>query len=178
MTGHNISPIIICAWGLATDLAAKSKKIKHFYMRYFKLLVISILIGPSLFAQPDSTHNIKPGGDSKSYATLYVYRQKSFVGSMISYNLSVNDSTICRMKNNSKYIIRLYKEGETELTAKTEKKSSVRINVEFGKEYYLKCGVKTGIMAGRPQLELIDPEQGKLDFQNVEGRNKESEKEN
>jgi hypothetical protein len=33
-------------------------------------------------------------------------------------------------------------------------------------------------MAGRPQLELIYPEQGKLDFQNVEGRNKESEKEN
>lgn len=147
-------------------------------MRYFKLLLISILIGPSLFAQSDSTNNDQSGDNSKSYATLHVYRQKNFVGSMISYNLSVNDSTVCRVKNNSKYIIRLYKEGETELTAKTEKKSAVRINVEFGKEYYLKCGVKTGIMAGRPQLELIYPEQGKLDFQNVEGRNKESEKEN
>lgn len=45
------------------------------------------------------------------YATLYVYRPRNFVGSMDSYNLHEADSVICRVKNNSKYIVRLYREG-------------------------------------------------------------------
>jgi len=30
--------------------------------------------------------------------------------------------------------------------------------------------LKTGILEGRPELELVYPEQGRLDFANVEGR--------
>src|SRR6266542_932422 len=104
------------------------------------------------------------------YATLYVYRVRNFVGSMVGYKLHVNDSDVCKIKNNSKYAIKLYKEGITEIWAKTEKKASVKIDVKFGKEYYVRCGLTTGIFAGRPQLNMIAPEQGKLDFDNVEGR--------
>jgi len=67
-------------------------------------------------------------------------------------------------------MIHLSHEGQVELWAKTEKKASVKINVEFGKKYYLKCGVKEGIMEGRPELDLVTPDQGELGFANIEGR--------
>jgi hypothetical protein len=109
------------------------------------------------------------------FATLHVYRPRNFVGSAISYNLHAGDSEICKVKNNSKYTIHLFKEGELELWAKTEKRESVNIDVKFGKEYYLKCGLKEGIIEGRPVLELVIPEQGELDFANVKGRKDEKD---
>ena len=61
------------------------------------------------------------------------------------------------------------RKGPTEIWAKTEIKSSVKINVQFGQEYYLKSSITTGIMGGRPELNQIYLEQGKLDFENVRG---------
>lgn len=148
---------------------------KHVFITTALILVIaSSFVAGDHYKQTRSL--VKNDADS-SYATLYAYREKSLVGSLIGYNLSVGDSVVCRIKNNSKYIIKLYKQGPVEISAKTEKKTSVKLNVEFGKEYYLKCSIKTGIMEGRPQLELVYPEQGKLDFQNVEGRNKDNDRE-
>jgi len=50
--------------------------------------------------------------DTSQYATLFVYRKRDFVGSAVSYNLHQSDSIICRIKNNSKYVVRIYKEGQ------------------------------------------------------------------
>jgi uncharacterized protein DUF2846 len=117
-----------------------------------------------------NAQNIGTDSSESKYATLYVYRPKNFVGSLISYELHVNDSAVCRIKNNTKYVIHLDKPGEVELWAKTEQRASIKMNVEAGKKYYLKCGVKTGIIEGRPELNLIQPAQGELDFVSVEGR--------
>ena len=117
-----------------------------------------------------SAQNIGTDSSQNQYATLYVFRQKNLVGSLVSYELHVNDSAVCRIKNNSKYVIHLDKPGEVELWARTEQKASVKINVELGKAYYLKCGVKTGLIEGRPELELTLPSQGGLDFAAVQGR--------
>jgi hypothetical protein len=138
------------------------------------VLALSILIiskaqdvNDSSNTQPASPN---PVHDSTKYATLYVYRERNMMGSMVGYDLHEDDSVICRVKNNSKFIIKLYKEGPTEIWAKTEKKVAVHINVEFEKEYYIKCGVKPGWVQARAQLDLVYPGQGKLDFANIEGR--------
>jgi hypothetical protein len=113
--------------------------------------------------------------DSTKYATLYVYRPSNFVGSFIGYNLhitnlAIKDSIIGRAKNNSKFIVKVYQEGKTQIFAQTESKRAVNIDVKFGRKYFLKCGIATGIFVGRPQLDLIYPEQGELDYDNVTGR--------
>jgi hypothetical protein len=144
----------------------------------FTLFIVACLTRSDAQQIPDSSGTLSHDSVNKAvsapYATLYVYRPRNFVGSLESYNLHEADSIICRVKNNSKYIIRLYQEGPAEIWAKTEKKVSVKINVVFGKEYFLKCGLKGGIMTGRPEMELVYPEQGKLDFENVEGREKDN----
>lgn len=104
-------------------------------------------------ARKDSLHRAK-FGDHPDYAILYAYRP-SGPGVLIGYNLHLDDSVICRMKDNSKYEIRLYKEGPTTLWAKTETKSSIPLTVRFGEEYYLKCTLQMGAFVGEPRLGLI-----------------------
>ena len=95
--------------------------------------------------------------DTTKFATLYVYRNKKFAGSMISYALRMDNpemtgKVLQTVKNNSFFIVKLYNEGQTILWAKTETKSSVMVNVKYGQSYYLRCAVSMGIMAGRPRV--------------------------
>lgn len=115
--------------------------------------------------------------DTMNYALLYVYRPKNMMGFAISYDLKVSNDTfkdmaVGRVKNKSKFVVKLYQEGMTEILARTESKSSVKINVKFGAKYYLKCGITTGLFVGRPELSLVYPEQGELDYTNMESKNK------
>lgn len=131
----------------------------------------SIMINENKLSPTDSILNQT---DTTNYALLYVYRPKNFSGSAMSYDLKItnalfSDHPIGRVKNNSKFIVKLYQEGKTQLFAQTESKRAVLIDVKFGKKYYLKCGITIGVLVGRPELNLIYPEQGELDFENVEG---------
>lgn len=121
--------------------------------------------------QTDSTI-INSVSDTTQYALLYVYRPKNFVGSVVSYKLKMTNSketelVLGTVKNNSKFVVKLYQEGVAELIAKTEAKSVVKIDVKFGSKYYLKCGVSIGAFVGRPDLNLIYPAQGELDYEGM-----------
>ena len=110
--------------------------------------------------------------DSTRYALLYVYRPRNFTGSAVVYDLKMTNPVaknlfVGRVKNNSKFVVKLHQEGTTEIFAVTESKRVVTINVKFGHKYYLKCGVTTGFFVGRPELNLVYPEQGELDFDNI-----------
>ncbi len=152
---------------------------KHFLL-IAVLLILSAAFNQPVFAQDtiktqDTAKINKPEStgltDERQFATIYIYRPRNFTGSAISYNIYLNDSLVCHIKNNTKYAIRVYKEGSVELSAKTEQKRKVNLNLKFGGEYYLKCGVTMGVLVGRPDLNLIFPEQGRLDFENLDAKN-------
>ena len=121
--------------------------------------------------QTSATDTIMKTADTNKCAFLYIYRLRSFAGSAISYNIHLNDSVICRIKNDTKYIIKLFKEGPVQLWAETEQKDKINLDVHFGQEYFLKCGIKPGIMVGRPELSMQASEQGRLDFENLNAKN-------
>jgi hypothetical protein len=140
-----------------------------------------VFIGCICNAQIDTVKNtsnkliIKGVTDTSKYALLFVYRNKNFSGSIVGYDLKINNSCfkdycIGRVKNNSKFVVKLYQEEKTEIFATTATKRNVYINVKYGQKYYLKCGVTMGLVVGRPELNLVYPEQGELDFENVKGR--------
>jgi hypothetical protein len=51
------------------------------------------------------------------------------------------------------------------LIAKTESKVELPIDVVFGKEYFLRCSVKIGLMMGRPIMEFVSYQNGKAEFE-------------
>ena len=106
---------------------------------------------------------VDPNAD---YATIYVYRF-SGVGPIVSYDLYLGDDIICRVKNKWKQSVQVKSLGYNSVWAKTESKTEIPVNLKAGHEYYIRCGLKMGIMVGRPSLELIDNKTGKMEFESL-----------
>lgn len=104
-----------------------------------------------------------------------MYRSSPY-GLLISYNLHLGDSVIARVPNNFAGEIIIRKEGPDTLWARTESKTDIPIEIGFGKVYYLRCGVKVGIMAGRPDLSLVDATIGKAEYNAVLERKQKRDK--
>lgn len=104
------------------------------------------------------------------YAILNVYRYGG-VGALVGYDLYLGDSVICRVRNNFKTTIHIRKDGLNTLWARTEAKAEVPIDIEMGKTYYLRCGIKSGAFVGHPHLDLIDSKAGKVEFTSFNAKN-------
>jgi hypothetical protein len=128
-------------------------------MKKYILFLIFILAQLSINAQ--SIDPIASTVDTSKYATLYVYRPSSIVGVAIGYDLYVDDKVVCRIKSGVKYAIKVYKEGTIEVWGQTESKESITLNVKFGEEYYIKCGLSPGFAVGRPSLLIEEKNIGK-----------------
>lgn len=102
------------------------------------------------------------------YALLHIYRPKSKKRSFASFTINVNDTPVCKIKSNTRYSIKIYKFGTTEIWARSESKSSLTLNIEMGKEYYLKCNVKQDFWAESPRLEMKETAKGKEEFDDAE----------
>ncbi|MDR0700120.1 MAG: DUF2846 domain-containing protein [Tannerella sp.] len=100
-------------------------------------------------------------------ALLHIYRPSSMMGMAISYDLYLNEWVLFRVKNKTKTTIRITSPGTYTLWAKTEAREELPVNIELGKEYYLRCSVSMGAFVGRPDLSLIDPQMGKMEFDKV-----------
>jgi hypothetical protein len=114
-----------------------------------------------------------PGADTIQYAVLYVYLEarNTTANRMLIVNNSVvyvDSSAVCWMSgnsNNPKFEIKLYKEGETEVSLYDK---STKINVEFGKEYYVEC--KFSLTPFHPvtiTVNSVPPEEGKVAYQKI-----------
>jgi hypothetical protein len=125
--------------------------------KILKVEDLNNLIGETRDTIIDSTWN---------YAKIYIYRP-SGTGSLVGYDVYLGDSVIWRAKSNSKQEIVIRKKGLNTLWAKTESKLEIPIDVEFGREYYLRCSMGMGIMVGRPQLQLIDRIQGRVEYNSI-----------
>lgn len=97
------------------------------------------------------------------YALLHIYRM-SAAGFLVSYDLHLGDSVICRVQNNWKTTLRIRKDGYNSLWARTETKEEIPIKIEMGKEYYVRCGITLGAFVGHPKLELVDNSTGKVEY--------------
>ncbi|GGB83942.1 hypothetical protein [Dyadobacter sediminis] len=121
-----------------------------------------------LAALKADNEEVEPGID---YAVLYVYRTGG-AGIIINYNLSLGDSVICRVTNRFSQAIKIYKQGPTELSAKTEAKSVIPIDIQKGRSYYVRCSVIPGITIGRPGLELMSKKAGSREYELAKSKSK------
>lgn len=103
------------------------------------------------------------------HAIFYVYRP-SGAGLLLNYDLYLGDTVICRVTNNHKEKVRIYKDGLNSIWAKTEAKTEIPVDVELGREYYVRCGVEMGFMVGRPSIELVDASIGEGEYHSIKNK--------
>jgi hypothetical protein len=102
-----------------------------------------------------------------SYALVHVYRLNKLAGFAIGYDVRLNDSVVYRARNNSQATIRRTKSGSIVLSAKTEARSELTLDVQTGREYYVRCSLGMGAVVGRPQLTQVTVAEGKQDAARV-----------
>lgn len=100
-------------------------------------------------------------------AILHIYRKSSLAGAAVSYDLYLDNDKVFRASNKSKTTIKITKEGMNTLSAKTETRVEIPIEIQFGKEYYIRCGMKMGALVGRPKIEIVDINTGKSEFEKI-----------
>lgn len=100
------------------------------------------------------------------YALLHIYRFGG-VGSMVGYDLYLGDSVLVRVKNNWKETVMIKKDGLNTLWAKTESKVEIPVDIEIGKEYYIRCAVTMGAFVGRPKIDLVSKSTGRAEFASI-----------
>ena len=100
-------------------------------------------------------------------ALIYIYRPKGFKGAAVNYRVFIGEELIARIINGGYYSI-LVDPGEKEIWAKTESKSSVNLNAESGKIYYVKALIRMGFFVGRPSLSIVPNEKAEKEVLRVQ----------
>jgi len=95
---------------------------------------------------------------------VYIYRVPAFTGSAVYYDIKVNGNPITTLKNGGYFPYQTLT-GEIEFSAATETSSSVTLDVEPGKEYYIKGSLSVGFLAGRPHLAVVPNKVGEKEIQ-------------
>jgi hypothetical protein len=139
-------------------------------MNFKKLFLALFLVGLSnfIYAQPHKQIELK---DSENYATIYIYRLHIRESRNNTFKINLNDTSF-KVKDYSRHIIKIYREGDLKIFSKKETSDEVILNIKFGREYYIKCGIKPGIITARPELTIMNDRFGKADFENITVKNK------
>lgn len=110
------------------------------------LLFFWLLLSLSSFAQNDN-------------ATIYIYRPSTFVGSMVTDHIYINNKKICEIKNGGYLEYKVFTENTiaisvfgTALGTESDKLSQVSFNISKGQKYYFKIFPKFGKIG----IEQID----------------------
>lgn len=96
------------------------------------------------------------------YAVIYFYRPGNFV--QTPYDVHLNDQVVYRSKNNTKTFVKVDKPGKYEIWGSTESRESINVDIEMGKDYYVKSYVKFGVAIWRPAFDLMAPEFGRNEW--------------
>ena len=97
--------------------------------------------------------------------TVYVYRPKAFTGGAISYTVSVNGAEVSSLPSGG-YFVYYATPGEAEISAKTEAKTSVTVDVKAGQSYYVQGSIGMGVFVGHPHLTQVTNDVGAKEIAN------------
>jgi hypothetical protein len=97
------------------------------------------------------------------YALLYAYRPDNLGAGDMTYDVRLNDSVIYRARFGSRAVIRLTKPGAVTLWAEKGNKP-LTLEVEPGKEYFLRCGLQVSLFKVSPWLSIVSTRLGRLEY--------------
>ncbi len=125
------------------------------------LLLLSIVSGCASVPMASSDEDAK----AKSFtvpankSSIYVYRNESF-GGAIPMTVSL-DGKLAGQSGPKTYFMWEVEPGSHEVASIAENTSTLKLNTEAGKVYYVWQEVKMGLWMPRSLLQEVDPETGK-----------------
>ncbi|MCA1826919.1 MAG: DUF2846 domain-containing protein [Myxococcales bacterium] len=110
-------------------------------------------------APPDADLAAKKFEPPAGHANLYVYRNETF-GSAIRLSVLLDEMQLGSTAAKT-YLYAPISPGKHRLVSKAENDSSLELDVEPGKNYFLWQEVKMGVWSARSLLQQVDDQRGK-----------------
>lgn len=102
------------------------------------------------------------------YALIHFYRPQSAMGAFLGYKIkNEQDSIIGRLRNGEKFIFKTQTFGPQVFYGALETSEEIKINIEKGKEYFVRCAVTMGVVIGRPEIYIIENNVGIKEFERM-----------
>jgi hypothetical protein len=109
---------------------------------------------PAPTAAATATSAVELGKPAAGKGQIVFFRN-SFQGMLIRCTVRENGTLVSGLPN-GRYFVRDVEPGLHTLTAATESKDTLRLEVEAGEVYYNRCTISMGLMVGRPNLSPSD----------------------
>lgn len=90
--------------------------------------------------------------DTAQYALVCLYRPGNYAGPAMKARIFANEKLVSRLRNNSRQIIKVHKEGPLTIWAETEKRDEVELDIKFGEVYFIRAEIGMGIVMARVHL--------------------------
>jgi hypothetical protein len=117
----------------------------------FALLLTALAPFASLLVAQDS-----------SKATVYVYRQKKFVGSGLSPSVFLDDKKVADMDNGRYFALKL--EPGSHIVRSNEKDSEIDQTWEAGNVYFVTISIAAGFAKGHGQIATMSEKQARKEM--------------
>lgn len=135
-------------------------KVRVVYAIACMMMLLSFASAQQPASQPNSTSS-----DTKSQATVYVYRYKQFVGKALSPSVYCDENELARMENGRYFVVTLAP-GQ-HVFRSNDKQAGINLDVKAGEKYYVRVEIATGLMKGHGRLVSVAPEQGSYEIKNL-----------
>lgn len=100
------------------------------------------------------------------YAVIHFYRPSDANGMLLGYKIKTkNDSIIGRLTNGGKFIYKTKQLGNQKFYGELETKKEIEITLKKGEEYFVRCGVVSGVILGRPEINIVQNHTGIKEFE-------------
>lgn len=103
--------------------------------------------------------------DTAKYALLYIYRPRKWAGSAWKHTIHADDIELCNLKNGSTSIVKIEKEGITDIWCTGN--SSNKVNIKFGRVYFVKSEIGIGVWVINPLINVQPIKHGYEAFMKV-----------
>lgn len=123
--------------------------------KWLALSIVALCAGCSADGTPFTKVDSIPDGKG----VVYIYRPAHFTGSAVYGTLKANDVPITKVTNGG-YFPYVAEPGMLHLSIATETTNSTDVDVEAGKETYVKSSVSIGLLVGHLTLTEVSPEIG------------------
>lgn len=121
------------------------------------LFLVFLAAGCAVAPMAEHQHFIKsdniPLPDPQK-STVYFYRPYKFAGGAVSYFIYDDEKRIGALRNGG-YFVYSAEPGSRLFWAETEKVSSVTMDCDPGRSYYVEGGISMGFQAGNPELSMV-----------------------
>ena len=110
-------------------------------------------------ASADADKQAKSYATSPTKANLYIYRNES-MGGAIRMTVSVNNKVLGQSGPKTYFLVQV-DPGKHEISSLTENTSTLVVDAQAGRNYFIWQEVKMGAFSARSQLQIVDEATGR-----------------